>query len=271
MDTGTQSRLTNVSDVQVFFTAVLGLALVLLFRDLSFRLLGMAEYAPFGPPLISRTVAPESVRLQYLAFVLLPALVAFLAIGVPVLVRVLLGAFRGAVTLQEAFLLVLLPAGTGAAFAASGHDYVVLAILVLVIVVCALGAWPLVGRLSARFGYRLLLISGLCLGGLASYEYKVISGADPSVTVAPSLLVGALFLLPLALAMVTAASGEKGVGCAAMTWVLVSAIYAAPFVRRAAANAPAADSLEAGLTAVLAALLCILALAIELMRTRARS
>src|SRR5688572_16430330 len=83
------------ADTDVFFASVAGVAAALLAGELLFRWLSAAGAGPLGVSLVSRTAALSSVRPLYAMFVLLPAGLAFLAIGLPFFLRVVTAALRG--------------------------------------------------------------------------------------------------------------------------------------------------------------------------------
>jgi hypothetical protein len=85
----------STADAQVLFASVAGMAAALLAGELLFRWLTATAAGALGPALLARTAALSSVRPLYAMFVLLPAGLAFLAIGLPFFLRVLTAAFRG--------------------------------------------------------------------------------------------------------------------------------------------------------------------------------
>jgi len=247
------------SDAEIFFTSVFGLTAVLLANELLFTVFAAAAAGTFGPALLARTAPLTSVLPLYAFFVLLPAGLAFFAIGVPFLLRTIVAVVRGRLAGEARWALVLFAACVAAAVVEVevGHRGVV-----AVSAAALLGAWlgrrPL-ATIGDAYGFRLLAAAGLSVGGLAWYEHRTAAGAATSIAIAPTLVVAGAFFALVGLATTTAAALRRdGDGRAAVVlgWLAVGIWLATPLLRaRIADSALAADSLETASVAAAALIL----------------
>ena len=250
---------TPSSDAEIFFASVLALAAVLVVGEVVFRLLTHTGAGALGPALLVRTAPLSSVRPLYAFFVLLPAGLAFLAIGLPFFMRTVSSTLRGKVRGRGRQALIAIAACAVAAvvevrLGGSG--------VVSVIAGAAVGAWRsygLVGRLGDRHGFALLATAGLSVAGLGAYELAALGNSEPSIAIAPTLLVASVFFAMAGLMTTTAAAAAPRAGgriAVAISWVGVVAMLAAPILRaRVASSATGADRFELACTLAAAALL----------------
>ena len=169
------------SDSEIFFASIFGAALVLLLNETLCSLVLRAGDGILGPSLLSRAVPVTSVRLLYTFFVLLPAFVAFAAIGLPFFLRTLRSLFNGRLPRAPKLSLLLLVVGITLAavelhFGRNG--LVSVCTISLVGYVAGFRAIAAVGR---AYGFRLLTAAGIALAGLAWYENRVLHGVAPEM------------------------------------------------------------------------------------------
>jgi hypothetical protein len=253
------------SDAEIFFASVFALAAVLVVGELLFRLLAHTGTGALGPALLARSAPLSSVRPMYAFFVLLPAGLAFLAIGLPFFMRTVSAALRGRVQGQGRQALGALAACVPAALVevrlgSSG--------VISVIAGAAIGAWQshrLMGRLGDKHGFKLLATAALAVAGLGAYEVAAARNSEPSIAIAPTLLVAAMFFVMAGLMTTTAAAAApraRGRFAVAIAWIGAIALLAAPMLRaRVATSAVGADRFELACTFAAAALLTTGALA----------
>jgi hypothetical protein len=242
---------TPASDAEIFFTSIFGAGLVLLAGELLFRVLVHGSAGPLGQSLIARAAPLSSVRPLYAFFVLLPAGLAFLAIGFPFFFRTVSEAARRRLDARGVKALLALGACIAAALieVRTGGTG-----LVSVAATAAVGAWQARGalaRLGERHGFSCLAAAGAALAGFAWYQWRATGGADPSIAIAPTLLVAAVFFAVVGLATATAAATQrrrrKGRISVTLCWLAVIAWLAVPLLRAPlAGSVAAADQLELG-------------------------
>lgn len=246
-------------DAQIFFAAVLGMAGVLLTHWLLASLVGLdgetqTLVSRLGPP---STILPFSV---FLVFV--PAVLAFLAIGLPFAMRTLVALVRWSLGLGQALGLLGLVACVVVAVVeihAGGNGVVA---LLMVALISAVESGAILGRCTGALGWRLLAAAAVALFGLGYYEYLYLAGGRVSIAVAPTLLLASFFLLGAALILLTASEFSQP-GQPRLTillaWLIAISWYAAPRLRPLTATAHAGDQLEFCATITAAAALLLLA------------
>jgi len=248
------------TDAQIFFVALLGFCLARL-SGAFLMWLTMAASADPDATLLARVAPSSSISPIYLFFVLLPVALAVFAIGIPFLLRTLLAAARRRLTRTEAVGLVLVAAVIVAALVAERWVGGASGIL-LPACMATIGFWqswrPL-GQHGGMLGLRLLAGAGLSLGLVAYYEAALVSGAEPSIALAPTFVVLAVALgaggLPLVLASALARAGTPGWPTALLAWPAAAAWCWTPGLRATAAGPWPADRLELRATIAVAALL----------------
>ena len=211
------------SDTEIFMTAVAGLCLVFVFGGVIFEGLKAGGNTAGYVTLLALIAPVESVRPLYFAFVMLPALVAFLAVGVPVLVRVLLRmkqvhardrAFLFALGLCCLLLYVDRVAGNASFLG-----------LLLALSIGLRGGSRTIRRLATKLAGGLCLLTASSLVLLTWMGAGVQAGAPPGVAVLPTLVMLTCFLLLLS--MVSVALAQRGpqasvaailLWCAALAW-----------------------------------------------------
>jgi hypothetical protein len=229
---------------------------VLIVGELLFRLLLHGSGDPLSAPLLARTAPLTSVRPLYAFFILLPVSLGFLAIGVPFFLRTLSAAARGRIDGR-----------TRQALLAFGVCLLVLIVelnvggdgLVAMSAVAAVGAWQgrgPVARFGASHGFTLIGVAGVSIAALAWYEARALGEAEPSIAIAPTLLVVSLFLAGAGLVAATANVLE---GCTesrvalAVAWLAMAAWLGAPLLRSVLLESAAgADRFELAATAAAA-------------------
>jgi len=252
---------TPESDSEIFFGSVFGAALVLLLNEGLCSLVFHSANGTLGPSLLSRTVPITSVRLIYTLLVLLPAFVAFAAIGVPFFLRTLASAVKGrlAAGSRRGLILLALCTAIGTIELHFGRDGSI-AVTAIAVIGLVLG-FPTIAGIGREHGFRLLAAAGLSLAGLAWYESRVAAGIDVDLALTPAALVAAGFFATAGLATATAALVPQGsdgrlrvVGCwlAAVVWVAVPLVRSHLVANPILANRLELGSLAAGAVALMA-------------------
>ncbi len=263
-----------LGDAQIFYVAVLGMAGVLLCGELLAQLVTASASAAYGPALLTRMAAsPQTVRWIYVFFVLLPACLAVLAIGFPFFLRTLIAALRRRLRRSEmiGFILMLCAfAGVGFEIMRGGDGVIATSAAA---VIALWQSREAIGERGGAIGDRLLMTTGAVLLGLVHYERQVLSGAEPSLAVAPTLLVAAFFFGAAGLLISTVVSfrrGSKGRGRVILSWIALGYWATSPQVRRLAVAAQEADNIEVASTAVAGTLLLVIGVAGEFARRKAQ-
>lgn len=264
--------LPSFGDAQIFFTAMLGLAMVLLCGELLVLLVMQSADAAYGPALLARMASsPRTVRWIYVFFVLLPVSLAVLAIGFPFFLRTLTAALRNRLRKRELLGLTAMLAVVGALGAElwyGGNGALAVGAAALV---GLWQAWKSIGENGGALGFRILAIGGLTFLGLAYYEQRHLAGAAPSVAVAPTLLVAGFFLAVTGLVLATASAsrpGGKGRVLVAACWLAIGYWSVSPLLRTLTAAAEQADGLELASTGATGGLLLLAGLVREVGRRR---
>ena len=262
-----------LGDAQIFFAAVLGMTGVLLCGELLAALVTGSSGSAYGPALFSRMAATtQTVRWIYAFFVLLPASLAVLAIGFPFFLRSFIAALRGRLRRKEMIgFILMLGAFAGVGFEITrGGDGAIATAAAAVIALWQSG--EAIGERGGTIGNRLLMTTGAVLLGLVHYERQVLSGSEPSLAIAPTLLVTAFFFGAAGLLMTTVAAlrrGAKGRGRVFLSWIALGYWASSPQMRRLAVAAQEADNIEVASTAVAGVLLLVVGIAGELARRKA--
>jgi hypothetical protein len=250
-DTGVVGRTadhTPSSDAEIFFTSIFGLSAVLLAGELLFRILIRSADGLLGPSLLARTAPLSSVRPLYAFFVLLPMGLAFLAIGVPFFFRTVRAALRGRLLGPARHALLAIPACALAAVAEVRMGGSGLAAVLAVAAVAAWQAHRTMARFGARHGFALLALAGGTLAGLAWYESAAVAGKEPSIAIAPTLLVAPLFCTTIGLSTAAASALQprgRGRFVVAVCSLATAAWLCIPLLRAHLAESSAAgDQLE---------------------------
>jgi len=220
-------RKTDSTDAQIFFCCVLILAAAFVGAAPAKLLVRAGAVAQAGPALIAR-IGPQpgleqTLGVFHAAFIVLPAAVAFLAIGLPVLIGYLGRSIRSGWDRGELMLLIALTLAVAAVVALPHTPVSFLASVALVLVLSATGSWPLLRRYGSIVGYRVLAVGGLMFFGLAYYEYRLLATAVESRAVAPTLLVLGTVSLVAGLPAVTVGETARGLGRLAVVALLWAA------------------------------------------------
>ena len=229
--------------------------------EMLFRLLLAGAAGQLGAALTSRIAPLATVRPLYAFFILLPAGLAFLAIGVPFFLRTLISATRGRLGRDDLFGLAALAAcvaGLVVEIRVGGRGVATIAAAL------AIGLWqaaPSYAEIGRRVGFAIIATAGACLAGLAYYESRHLSGAEPSVAIAPTFVLLAFFFALAGLITTTAAALQRdgdGRIAAAACWLAALTWMLSPLVRaKAATSAAGADRFELWATLLGAAVLAI--------------
>jgi hypothetical protein len=266
--------LPSFGDAQIFFTAVLGLALVLLSGELLVQLVTHSNETAYGPALIARVASsPRTVRWIYVFFILLPVFLAVLAIGFPFFLRTLTAAMRNRLRRRELVGLAAMIAVIGVLcaeiwYGSSTNGRVALGAAALV---GLWQAWSIIGERGGTLGFRVLAVAGLTFLGLAYYEQRHLAGADPSAAIAPTLLVAGFFLTVAGLLIATAAAskaGGRGRVLVSVCWLAVGYWSVSPLLRTLAKAGDQADDMELASTGAVGGLLLLAGLIREIGRRR---
>lgn len=253
-------------DSEIFFAASLGLVAVFC-GSAPLRLLVRASSAgSHGPSLLSRLAPESTVGAFYATFLMLPAAVAFLAIGIPVFARMAFRGMRYGLARSEVLIMVAL----FASIATIGFGWhlrsAVIAGLVGVAVTCLAGCWPLLRYYGGVAGFRLIGVSGVFLAGLAVYEYRYVVAGYVSVAVAPTVVVFACFAAVTGLLLVTIGTRWRGLAQPAavvLLWAGAALWAVVPAARFLADSPTSADWLELRATTFLAVLFLAAELVVE--------
>jgi len=253
----------SFSDVEIFFTALLGLAATLVGR----RVLGWitSDMGPsaFAPSLATRFGSSATISNFSTFFVLLPIALGFIAIGIPFALRCLAALLRRQVSRREALGMLALAACLAAMIYEARIGLTGLLSVSAVAVVSLWQSWDALAVRGTRLGYWCIGVGALCLLGLAYYQSQYLAGSDPSRFVAPTFLVVAFYSLAAGLVLTLPAglgSSRLPSPAALATWIAVATWIAAPRLRGQAHNAAAADFLELSLATASAALMLATAL-----------
>jgi hypothetical protein len=234
-------------DSQIFFAAVLGMATVLVVQVLVFRLVGADIVAPTHEttaadvgvpragaasdhvPLIRQIGPPGTVSLLYGFFVLLPAGLAFLCIGVPFALRTLIAAIQRKLSRTELLGLAAFIAAL-CLLAAEPHLWTHgLTAIVAVAAVAIWQAWEPIATRARRLAFRMLGLGGIALGVLANYENRLLQHGEASIALAPTALVAAAFFIGSGLVLSALALARFRLRAAtAACWLIAAAWYLAP-------------------------------------------
>jgi hypothetical protein len=172
------------SDAEVLAAAVLALAGAFATQPLLSAVAG-------GPDLgtLTAKLAPlQTLDRLWVVFVLVPAVIAFVGIGVPYAFRVLLAAARGRLQRDAAITALALTVAVALVVADLLLARSGIVPLVFVCGVAASRSRLLLARLGARAAPTLLAVAGACLFGLAYYQKSMQAGASTSIAIAPTLL-----------------------------------------------------------------------------------
>jgi hypothetical protein len=249
------------SDAEIFFTAVLGLSLVLLGND---AVLTVAAGDPDKPSLLSRLCLPTTIAPFWVFFVLLPSALGFIAIGVPYALRTLIALVRKKLESRNAVGVLALLLVAAAAFfellwGRSGRISLAAAAGVGIWQV-----WPALAGVPRKRGTRMLGVAGGGLGGLAYYERALAMGAEPSMAVAPTCYVTAFFFGTLGILLVSAGlAANRGRLAAVAAWLGAALFFFGSRATTALAGNADPATIEWGGTAVAAAMLLAVFLANE--------
>jgi len=266
--------LPSFGDAQIFFTAVLGLATVLLCGELLVQLVTHCGETAYGPALVARMASsPRTVRWIYVFFILLPVFLAVLAIGFPFFLRTLTAAMRNRLRRRELLGLVAMLVVVGVLcaeiwYGSSTRGDIALGAAALV---GLWQAWNIIGERGDTIGFRLLALGGLMFLGLAYYEQRHLAGAVPSQAIAPTLLVAGFFLTVAGLLIATAAAsrpGGRGRALVSVCWLAVVYWSLSPLLRSLASAGERADDMELASTAAVGGLLLLAGLVREIGRRR---
>lgn len=250
-----EPKVRRMRDAEIFGAAVMALAGVLAGGRL-LAAFAAEGFGAHGPSLAARFGSPTTVGNFTTFFVLLPVALAFVAIGIPFLLRSLAAAFRRTLEARELIgVVVVLSAVAGlfaeATFGTSG----IASIGVMTAAGYAL-SWPAMAEARGRTAYGLLAAAGASLALLAYYERAFLAGAEPSLFIAPTFLVTGFFLgctgvlCALPSALKTRRRGEpNGRAGFALCAAAVAAWLTSPLMRHWGADPGGADALEFYVTA----------------------
>ena len=136
---------------------------------------------------VGRLAPQETLGRLWVFFVLLPALLALVGVGIPCSARAAIAAARGQLAPNDAFTLIAIAVG-GALVAAEGslHKSGVVSLTVI----CAACLWRLRRRareLCERFPGVLLGLASVSLLGFGIYQQRLLEGEPASEAAAPTL------------------------------------------------------------------------------------
>ena len=192
------------SDVDALFTVVLATAGAFV----SFAILQIITAALDGTA-AGRLAQPETVGRLWVFFVLVPALLALIGIGVPCLLRTSVAYARGALTRQDALGLVGLALGAALVVAEASVRRNGTASLAAVCAICSWRLLPRTRALGDRTLGPLLAIAGAAVLGFAIYQRRLLAGEPASVAVAPTLFLIAFYASVAGIAVGAVAAGAN--------------------------------------------------------------
>ena len=186
------------------------------------------------PTLIARMGSRRTVSALYGAFAILPALLAFVVVGLPSFARAVFAVVRGRARAASLWPLALQSLLWALFVGAAGVGWLGLAALIG----AAVAGWWLAADTATDVGRRwtprVLALGAVGLCALAVYEYRWLSAGVESLYVAPTCVVTAGFAFALGLPMATRATVARGAGLAPCA--LLYAAAAAWFVPPLAAD-----------------------------------
>jgi hypothetical protein len=248
----------RLRDSEIFFAALLALAVALT----GSRALGMfvaeGASAPFQPSLVVRFGPATAIANFSTFFVLLPVALAFIAIGIPFALRTVAAAWRRELQTRERNGVVLAIVTVPALLAEARMGGSGLITFTATAALAYWQLWPALVVRGGRLGDWSSAVAGAAALVLAYYEWRFLGGGEPSRFIAPTFLVIAFYAgaaglalrLPVALALPRAAPVISGVIVAAtLAWL------AAPQLRGHATSVTEADSLEFMIAAISASVL----------------
>ncbi len=216
----------RLKDSEVFFVAAAGAVVVLLSGGILFETLGAAD----ARSLLVLVAPIRPVRAVYAWFVLLPAALVFLGIGVPFALATVKRLARRDVTRAETLSLAALLAALCGIWTLPDRPWAAPSALLLMAASALAGAGRGGRALLEKWSGRLLAAAGACLLLLAAWEYRAANPADTkTLIVGPTFAVAVGALLPWAVLSSFLAGFIDGrralwaTGClaAAVAWYLV--------------------------------------------------
>jgi hypothetical protein len=173
------------SDADVLAAAVLAPAAAFATQPLLRAIAGGPELGT----LTSQLAPLQTLDRLWVVFILIPATIAFVGIGVPYTFRLLLAALRGRLEREDAITVISLAAAAALVIA----DLVLARSgIVPLVLTCGVAVWRArasLARLVGGAAPTLLAIAGSTLLGLAYYQKSMQGGAAASVAIAPTLVV----------------------------------------------------------------------------------
>ncbi len=172
------------SDADVLAAAVLALAGAFATQPLLRAIAG----GPDLQTLTARLAPLQTLDRLWVVFVLIPAAIAFVGIGVPYAFRVVLAAARGQLGRDPAITTLALAVSVALVIADLFLARSGIVPLLLTCGVAASRARALLARLALRAAPTLFAVAGVCLFGLAYYQRTMQAGASISIAIAPTLV-----------------------------------------------------------------------------------
>ena len=233
------------SDVDALFTVVFATAGAFA----SFAILQLITAALDGTA-AGRLAPPETLGRLWVCFVLVPAVLALIGIGVPCLFRAAVAYARGALTRQDTVGVVGLAIAAALVVAEAALRRNGAASLTAVCAICSWRLLPRARALGDRVLGPLLAIASAAMLGFGIYQRRLLAGEPASVAVAPTL-----FLIVFYASVVGIAAGAVAAG--ANRWIHRGASFAwlaadAAWIAGAPACGVAGTYAVSGLLAVLA-------------------
>ena len=184
---------SRFSDLELFFTSVLFLVSTFICGGPALVMIGRAAELGGGPSLLARLVPAEVASPLYATFVIIPSLLIFVVIGLPLLVKAAAVALRQGLKGRDGAALGLLVAAA-VVVALGGPTGWGLGLAVIVALAATLWRATAVLR-HYRPGLPALGLAGLALGGLAIFETRLLLGAQPGPALAATMFVVGAYLL----------------------------------------------------------------------------
>ncbi len=246
-------------DAQTFFLCVLALAGAFVAGAPVKVLVRWAAEGSAGAALVSRigfdpSLSDKTLGAIHFFFVMVPALVAFFAIGLPVLLAFSVGAIRHGWPRREAWTLACVLTALGTLMAVRHSSASFLASILAVVALALFGSWSRLRARGSLLGFRVLAAAGIAFAGLAYYEYQLLDAGTQSRTVAPTLLVFGVLGLVAGLPLITIGEFGRGLGRQFQVlaiWATAGLWATIPFSRGWATSPESADWLELRTTALL--------------------
>jgi hypothetical protein len=192
------------SDIDALFAAILATAGAFA----SFAILQIITAALDGTA-AGRLAPLETLGRLWVFFVLVPALLALIGVGVPCMLRTSVAYARGALARQDVLGLAGLAIGTALVVAEASMRRSGAASLAAMCAICSWRLLPRARALGDRMLGPLLAIASAAMLGFGIYQRRLLAGEPASVAVAPTLFLVAFYASVAGISAGAAAAGAR--------------------------------------------------------------